>query len=72
MANIVLSKSSAFGSVFGYKLDYYKTDVAKSDGTTQCDPGCGICNNSSSECIGCNSGYFLKDGKCIEFPITSI
>lgn len=39
MANLILSKSSASGSVFGYKLDYYKTDVAKSDGITQCDAG---------------------------------
>jgi len=31
-----------------------------------------MCVNSCSECVGCNSGYFLKDSKCIEFPVTSI
>jgi len=39
MANIILNKAYDSGSVFGYELEYYKTDVAKSDGITQCDLG---------------------------------
>ena len=31
-----------------------------------------MCANSGSECIGCNSGYYLKDSQCVEYPITSI
>jgi len=39
MANTILNKAYGSGSVFGYELDYYKTDVEKSDGITQCDLG---------------------------------
>jgi len=39
MANVILNKSYNSGSVFGYELEYHKTDVAKSDGTSQCDLG---------------------------------
>jgi len=39
MANTILNKTYGSGSVFGYELDYKKTDVEKSDGITQCDLG---------------------------------
>jgi len=41
MAKVILSNDSS-GSVFGYELEYHKTDVAISDGTTQCDLGYSI------------------------------
>jgi len=39
MANTILNKAYGSGSAFGYELEYYKTDVDKSDGITQCDLG---------------------------------
>lgn len=71
MANAVLNQASGSGSVFGYELNYYKADVAI-DGITQCSAGCGMCSNNSYECVGCNSGYFLMNSECIQYPSVSI